>query len=646
MPKRINKQHYGLLRQHIVPEKKARQLGQVVYDGVAGTHVLRRIFTGHEPQKMEQALQLLDTFASAKNKTPTNLVIDPIASKETFPGTWAVSSNSLGKATEGEEQLEGIVQEMFRVHSPINAGQLAGLPFRRTLNNEILQLFDFQTGEGDSLAIIWSNISPTLASETALMAITDAALVAQFGSTYSYASRRFDRKGENNTASFMLLLRKVAWNAWSHDSYAADTLVYGPNVGATNEKEFIKKTWLWIQIADVATAVSDARSGTNVTPEAGHVITDVNVINQGNGSFHIIQTQRKQVNAVDETEASVLNPHGIQTGTLSKTFTQYENFLPGDLPAGASLTADVILNKKFIQGNGLWGRLVVTKIPTWAKTWSDTVKTIERNVGGHGLSELREAAGVPESGRAAAFTAAQTTSDANTRLVTMVRLIEKADGERVIQSNERRIWALVGTDDLAGAATVFRINAGLGRSKKSAGRWWPRRSETIKNTLVSTSVPGPALSDFTIQSILYTHSDHRVVDNGDGSFDVFQTGEQITTKLSFYPIDVETEVILKMGERHLNERDAPFAILRFLWITFQKIFDSDTAASDYADSSDRYRIVHSSALADKILMGPGTTKYIGNGKYAGFQVRLVDLTGKAAGDGDPWDGHPTTGNAA
>jgi len=171
---------------------------------------------------------------------------------------------------------------------------------------------------------------------------------------------------------------KVSWQAWGHDSYAADETAYG---NATSDREQITKVWKGIQLSDLATAVSDCRTGTNVTPESGHIVTEVRVTESQEGSFQISQTQVKQVNAEQNDHDELMQPHALQSGVLDRTTILYDSFHEATLPNPANYVpgtdAGVISNvKDGPDGNGLWRRTIVTETVTWvvwANAAADTV---------------------------------------------------------------------------------------------------------------------------------------------------------------------------------------------------------------------------------------------------------------------------------
>jgi len=548
------------------------------YEVGTSSNTLRRTFGGVPVVDVRLTIEFLREYGSIDNSKPSGTVENPKAGQIEWTGTWA---NSL---VMWDEETKDIVQVLTKTTGAITGiADLAAMEYIETQNNEILDLFNFVTGEGDDLTLAFFNIENSDANQAQMMTtLTDAALVAEFAAGWTYADRHWVESKDKNTADFIVRFRKVAWNAWGHDFYAEDFKSY-PRAGASNETEGIRKTWEDIQIADLATAVSNCRTGTNVPAENDYVITDVLVNNSRNGAFSITQVQRKQIDGVDESGSIQLNPHSFETGTAAVVTTVYEGWFSTDLPDGTAITegSDILSNIPFIMGNGLWGREVKSLTPSWSdRIWADNKKQMAQvSAGGFGLGETNRVTGLSDTTYAAAVTAAKAASDADIRLVTSVSLAQRKNGERVVSQNERIVYIGVTDDD----AVITRIKAGQG-SPRALVRVWPRRTSAARTTLTTEedSTRGKAISNYSYNdgsgtAVLYTHAVAEIQDHGDGAYTVRQFLTDLSDTTTWY----WEETYTVRTEKLRTYRDGTETKTESMYITFTKrikMHSSESAA--------------------------------------------------------------------
>jgi len=277
------------------------------------------------------------TEADALLAAISSPVTDPYADQQEYSGTYAIGA-SIAK---GEDDRSVTIQEALTYVTDVTGlSDLSALDPILLQKNEILDLFNFEEGEGDEIGLQYRNLT-TDSRATLMNTLTDAQLVslapaAPGSRTWVYQNRIFNENADNNTATFSILLRIVTWSAWGHDSYAADKSEWG-NAGTANEKETKTKTWNNIRIADVNTALSDVRLGTNTAADSGYIITDARAVGgAGDGAVTIIQEQKKQVDNVDvgnatTPEYAAINPFGWDGGNSQTINTHYERFTAAGL---------------------------------------------------------------------------------------------------------------------------------------------------------------------------------------------------------------------------------------------------------------------------------------------------------------------------
>ena len=213
----------------------------------------------------------------------------PKADNQTYSGTFV---HSKVVAEEGEndhnERYVNIKQTVILISAVANIADLAAVPSIILQKNEIKAALAIQTGEEDTIAYRFFNLNP--ANRAVLMGLADADLVTNIsGAGWTYVDRTFDEQ-KDGTAIFTVIFKKVAWNAWSHDSYASD-MTETELFGDIHERR--KKTWLRIDDDDVQTALTAAKNDAdaNVGADAGYHIVGAKQSYAEDGSVTITQDQ-------------------------------------------------------------------------------------------------------------------------------------------------------------------------------------------------------------------------------------------------------------------------------------------------------------------------------------------------------------------
>jgi len=539
----------GSVNKELIAEDQAA-LDLPNYEVGTSSNTLRRTFGGVPVVDVRLTIEFLREYGSIVNAKPAGTVENPKAGQVEWTGTWA---NSL---VMWDEETKDIVQVLTKTTGAITGiADLAAMEYIETQNNEILDLFNFVTGEGDDLTLAFFNIENSDANQAQMMTtLTDAALVAEFAAGWTYADRHWVESKDKNTADFIVRFRKVAWNAWGHDAYAEDFKSY-PRAGTKNETEGIRKVWEDIQNADLDTAVSNCRTGTNAVVTAGYVITDVLVSNSHNGSFSITQVQRKQVAGKLENGSIQLNPHSFETGTAAIVTTVYEGYYSDTLPAGTAATegSNILSNQRFIMGNGLWGREIKSLTPSWSdRTWAGNAKQMSQSsAGGFALRETNRVTGLSDTTYVAAVAAAKVASGA-TRVVTSVSLVQRKNGERVVSQQEATSNAGTTSAD----AEVFRIKASVGgTTQRGIARVWRRRNQAARDTLMGSG--GAARSAYVFESITYTNAETTDQDHGDGTYTVRQVLIDLSDVLVYwekeYTVSKDKLRVYKSGTTTVTE---------------------------------------------------------------------------------------------
>ena len=397
-------ENYPQLRKQF--KEPAAKLISAHYNSALGTKDIVRYWDKVLDKLMVQVLTLMDTFSSVDNESAQKYVTDPKAGNEQFYGKWRVVELRTSKRYEPE----GLVQVLRKVEVIDAVADLAGMSPLIKQGNEILDLFGLEQGEGDFLAFTFPHLDPE--SRGVCMNIPDADLVSSLANsdqsswatgaaytigsvriedsttyvcveahtggtfaddlaagkwvafgTWNYAKRVFNVEADN-TASFYVLFRKVAWNAWADNAGSPDLKNYD-NAGTDNERERLTKIWQNIQQADLATARDACRAGSgDVAAESGYVITNVYIADNHNGSITVQQVQKKQVNNKDVGTSDIpgeraINPLGWDGGKHEFIDTHYEHFtaagLASALASESAPSGYTRLMKSFsLDGDGLY----------------------------------------------------------------------------------------------------------------------------------------------------------------------------------------------------------------------------------------------------------------------------------------------------
>ena len=355
----------NLIRKKLVPEKDAQWMYSQ-FSPSLGTKVLGRYWPEIADQLRRKTQTFLSTYGSANNLTASTIVSNPYAGvKEKFPGKWAVTRVRM---SEGEEPAGAHVQELAQVYDAESLTALAALKYVKTRDNEILGLFDFKQGESDAFALVWRNLNPSDASETALMeTITDAQLVAQFGVGWTYSDRHW-KVEENNTATFVVAFSKVAWNSWTSVKSTPD-IIEESRVGLNYAAR--TKTWIGVQIADERAAMDDIQSdGGGVPKDSGYHVVEGRIVNSGDGRITVIQTQVALTTEAGNnlTQAQVLDAHSLVEGAMSRITHIYEDYtiaeFGSDTSPGATYTL-VDTKTDPSSRSGLYIRRYIYEKATW-----------------------------------------------------------------------------------------------------------------------------------------------------------------------------------------------------------------------------------------------------------------------------------------
>jgi|GEM_PF-6461816 len=502
---------YAIVRSRVVNEASAHLL-RPVFVNATGTRELQRYFNCTSHEDRDKGMELLERWASAKNTGAyTQLVTDPEADRQVYEGDWVQNQVTVEMQSTPSMIIQSLVKLIDMGATSTNAlAALQAASYLISRDNQILDLFNFETGEGDNLTLVWYNLEPdsqTMCMET----ISDAQLVSTFASGWTYADRSW-KEAENGSATFAIHFRKIAWNTWANTN-AADITEYD-STGDSTERQRITKTWMHIRRADIDTAVTDLKSGTGgVSNETGYSIIDVNVQSEGNGAISLAQTQIKQVTSTN-ANASALDKPGLFPGLGTDTVVRYENFPIADLPAStAPTTGNAIISNERIgpDANGLYGRVVVSRATTWANTWNNAIQL------GDGPNTWNQhkrdyVGGVDDSTYSTLLTAMMIPSATNK--VVLNASVSPGPGGSISGSRTEGTAYSTLTDFL-----VVQIGSSEASQSDRLGRLWHRRTLTAKDNLVANA----AVSDYTYSGTIYTHSSCRISDNGDGTYDVTQS---------------------------------------------------------------------------------------------------------------------------
>lgn len=366
---------------------------------VAGNAEIWRSWDLPTTDDISTYLDYLTEYTSAANQKASAYVTDPMVSGDKVEGVFRqVAARRL---TIGGKTV--MAQGLRRVYAPTTAKLLAARPYKKTNENEILEALGLAPGEGDNIAFVWLDINPT--SETTLMGLADAGFVTALTATgYTYVMRKFEHL-EDNTARFIVALKKVAWNAFD----AADPDITTNDNNGT-EKQRTSQTWININKGDALTNLYTGASKYNV-------IT-VRISEKSDGALVIERTQLKETygasnSEIEELETDTLNPLGLETGAFARVTIINENLKLKSSAYGTLASGDsgyTLLGYKELLGeNGLWSKRWSYIKATWTNTAGSEGTLLPArlpqngisNPGGYGEGKSKIASGVPIASAAA-----------------------------------------------------------------------------------------------------------------------------------------------------------------------------------------------------------------------------------------------------
>jgi len=285
------------------------------------------------------------------------------------------------------EDGAGIVSQVLTLTTTIGTGTgsqlataLAARKYTKTRNNEILSLFNLETGEADTEALVFTNLLP--ADETKCMTtITDANLVSALASGWTYAGRNWKTE-QNGTATFTVAFRQVSFNAWSGNTYSTYNTIDYTDKGRDGEQR--SKTWELIKIADITTAVAYLSNDTNC--DGGFHVLRVGVNNHRDGSCDLVQVSIAKVTEIASIDGNltgqkILDVHGFHKGRLDAKESVYSNYSMSERASIVDPVPDgykLVDKNPGIQGNGLYSmtfRYEAITYREWGKLFDGTAST-------------------------------------------------------------------------------------------------------------------------------------------------------------------------------------------------------------------------------------------------------------------------------
>lgn len=461
----------------------------------------------------------------------TKTVTNPKADQQEYTGTFAVSDI---RSDEQEDRSVTITQKL----TLINEGGSLGTPIEMArIRKE--EVFGLQEGTTNDVAYQYLYLHPEERTEYDSVAIS----VPSDPSGTLEKDRRWVVEGPGDrTGSLFVLFRKIDWPAWGHDGYSQDLIEYG-NAGTANEKETITKTWENIANGNMAVAIADVRAGTNTAATSGYIITDTGIRDNHNGSINIYQVQRKQVDDVDEaitagSDSIIIDPLGLEPGVINVIRTIYDDFTQAGLttavggestPTGYTVAG----HRTTLKGNGLFRRVYHYRKATWPNTVTTGTPARDEQTAAYGAGSEKKI-GVHRADTyfglaiADAETVVQTlkaNTDDTTHAVDWVRYAVGPEGSATVT----RFRSEFNTDTTN--ALIQEIRDAVGSQQAAYVRFWPALSPANADTLVASG--GTARSDFTADSITYTHT--RVTRRTDsaGRVTVIQVGTLPAFGMSF-----------------------------------------------------------------------------------------------------------------
>ena len=683
----------GLLRALPVTEDidtEARLQSESV-DTQNGKFVITRYWQGVDPSYDEAIIAARKSTVSRTNITVRG---------QTYTGTFAVS-NVGSEPMPGDGAIK-IIEVLTEVATPSSVLTLATETPIRTQEDEILKLFDLETGVGDSVACVYANINQTaraylmgLSSSTLVTILTGYGSVAWTTShvytagdlvsntnylyvcatahtsgifaddltagkfvicgvkdvlsgLWSYADRKFEDQ-KDNTAKFLVLAKKVAFQAWDHDSGVADMKEYS-NAGTANEKEVITKTWLLIQNADLSTAIAALRTGTtHFAADNGYIITDAYVSDNGDGSLTLRQSQKKQVNAVNVCNT----PAGIEyldpTGPFSEETSAYINYIDvhyehftaaglataiGTPPTIQGYTLKSVTPS--LNGDGLYSAIYHFEKPYFNNTAPTRNVIHQRNVTGLDYSKSDEANAIPSASLSNAFGAVTATSG---YVLDSVQMRNNKNGSGSINVTQSALNA-------TSTGYTHSYVPAYGRREETIHVLWKNLSATDKGSIYTDAVTNKAnMANSSYNAAPAGHQLQNIMcsDNGNNSWNV----ERVTC----IPIwsegtDWDGTSSQEFKEEYTTAKfriaSGKYYVRYFRFHVFTLQTKSKGSADSWLTSSHTYKPIYSAIHGGSDVTSTTPVKthllFLGKGRYrsiatfASCTEWLYEKTGGAASD--------------
>lgn len=444
--------------------------------------------TRHWPRVLDlhtrKAVAFLDDYTSAKNSTKRFSVVDPVTGegKTKHDGTWRCAGNRMSES--GEE--EGIYQVLRKGYAT-------------SLDDDESRI-RYISGNPETKSLVmaqyWPNLDPdyvgpltnTLNGTTT---VTDPKhhLGKTLTGTFAVSQVRGDLAEDGSGLIVRILSQVTAVTAATDLDNLGSVVKYNKQAlhlfalqtddSADTEGMAYALAITWTNLANTA-AVRDVCGGIGVG-----AITDANLVTR--------------VERIPDVSADV-------------GWTYVDRQWTENTDGTASLT-------------GLFRRV------DWDNTWSDAIERSEGNggqIGGLDLSTeawaaswLWRADDIATADAAAAYLAAAAEDLSLTNQgVVGVTMSEQGEGRYAISQSVQRFYNGATDSD----AIVLKIKPGMsGAQTPSIVRVWYRRTKAAKNTLTAyTPAYGPARSNYTFETVLYTHADCDISDHGDGAYTVRQ----------------------------------------------------------------------------------------------------------------------------
>ena len=238
----------------------------------------------------------------AENLNDVSIYTNPLANKHTYTGTWVnISTEAIDENTAGTAaRVPVIIQRLHKVDTPTSASSLDAIPSRISEDNEILDLFQIQEGEGDTRSLMWENLPPGnegagTTFQDLMYNITDAQMVSQFASGWVYWRREW-QDTKDGIGQFMVAFKKAVWansagtspDKVLDQSFNYQRINYDPGTGIAGWSRRSVDGGDGIPIADLA------QIGSNQTAGAGWVLDSVSVSDNGDGSGSVRTTKTKE----------------------------------------------------------------------------------------------------------------------------------------------------------------------------------------------------------------------------------------------------------------------------------------------------------------------------------------------------------------